>query len=49
MHNFQGYFSGTFQDQSDIPGPGIFKKKTTGLTFQGDVGTLKNVQFGSVK
>ena len=41
MHNFQGYFPRTFQDQSDFqdfPGPGIFKKKNQ--DFPGGVGTL---------
>jgi len=35
MHNFQGYFSRTFQDLildfQDFPGPGILKKKIPGL------------------
>jgi len=47
MHDFQGYFSRTFQDQSyfqDFPGPGIFKKKIQ--DFPGGVGTL-NYDFTS--
>ena len=44
MCNFQGYFSRTFQDQSDFPGlssPGILTKKSkTFQDFPGEVGTL---------
>ena len=41
MHDFQRYFSRTFQDQSDFPGiywNGIFKRKIQ--DFPGGVGTL---------
>jgi len=38
IHDFEGYFSRTFQDQSDFPGPGIFKKKNQ--DFPRCVGTL---------
>ena len=38
MRNFQGYFSRTFQEQSDFPGAGILKKKIK--DFPGGVGTL---------
>jgi len=46
MHDFQGYFSRTFQDQSDLPGLSRswnFQEKIQ--DFPGGVGTLCNTRW----